>query len=89
MCFAGAPLYGELEVAGLGPPKVCEPVGSVDVLRDDCMRSNTRLVLGLKEHVHAKELFELTCADAALGRMLPIAVGDRLNDSLLSCWYSV
>ena len=67
--FVGAPLYGELEIAGVGPPKVCAPIGSVEVLQEDCLRSNHRLVPGLKEDKFAKELFELTCADAALGRM--------------------
>ena len=75
--LVGAPLYGELELAGVGPPKVCARIGCAESLKDDCLRSNHRLVPGLKTDKFAAELFELTCADAELGRMTyPMPVAD-------------
>ena len=81
--LVGAPLYGELELAGVGPPKVCAPIGCAESLKDDCLRSNHRLVPGLKTDKFAAELFELTCADAALGRMsYPVSVADFELDAV-------
>ena len=65
----GAPLYGGLEACGMGEQVVfVEPV-PIDRLKQDCARSNMYLLEQLVEAEHGDELFEITIADAKLGRM--------------------
>ena len=70
-------MYGELEFAGVGPPKACTSIGCAESLKEDCLRSNRKLIASLKEDKLSAELLELTRADAELGRMTkPIPVMD-------------
>ena len=58
--LSGAPLYGLLDEGGIGDPVDFDMPETVDMLRDDCLRSNLSLLPSLKEDAHASELFRWT-----------------------------
>ena len=66
--MSGAPLFGTLEVAGIGEPSFAERIAEAVVDQGECYRHNLALVTALVEDEHAEELFrsalrwlEMTC----------------------------
>jgi len=66
---AGAPLYGQLECAGIGLPVEAAVVGSMVSSQAVCMEHNAVLLASLGTDEYEDELFKLTLEDAEKGRM--------------------
>ena len=71
LACAGAPAYGDLEIAGIGPALDAASVPDVKELRESCLASNTELLRSLKQ-VDAETvdaMLQHVWAEAKEGRM--------------------
>ena len=77
---SGSPLFGALEVAGIGEPSFADSSVEAVVDRDACFGHNFSLLSSMAEDEHSEELLKLTREDASKGRMsAPKPGGDAVD----------
>jgi hypothetical protein len=82
VCLAGAQLFGQLPLAGIGEEVVCQDVADLTDQRHDCAEHNRAVFKLLREDHNARALHELTHVDHRLGRMTkPFLVAEASSDT--------